>query len=143
MKILLKLAGGVIAGTILLTSSAQTVELTPLLTVKQVMNALLTPMTTVIWGAYELQSDAEWLAVENAALGVLAAGNLLAAGGAGDAEITRAQEADWQLYNQQMITAARSVLAAVAVKDEEALSAAGNDALYPPCESCHQQYQTQ
>jgi len=35
------------------------------------------------------------------------------------------------------------VLAAVAVRDEEALSDAGNNALYPPCEGCHQQYQNQ
>ena len=143
LKKLLQVASSVGAVTVLLTSSAQTAEQAPLLTVKQVMNALLTPMTTVIWGAYELQTDAEWLAVENAALGVLAAGNLLAIGGAGDAETALALEPDWQRYNQQMISAARSVLAAVAVKDEEALSAAGNEGLYPPCESCHQQYQAQ
>ncbi|MSR10487.1 MAG: hypothetical protein EXR84_01620 [Gammaproteobacteria bacterium] len=143
LKKLLQFASSVGAVAVLLTSSAQTAEQAPLLTVKQVMNALLTPMTTVIWGAYELQTDAEWLAVENAALGVLAAGNLLAIGGAGDAETALALEPDWQRYNQQMISAARSVLAAVAVKDEEALSAAGNEGLYPPCESCHQQYQAQ
>jgi len=143
LKKLLQFASFVGAVTVLLTSSAQTAEQAPLLTVKQVMNALLIPMTTVIWGAYELQTDAEWLAVENAALGVLAAGNLLAIGGAGDAQTALALEPDWQRYNQQMISAARSVLAAVAVKDEEALSAAGNEGLYPPCESCHQQYQAQ
>lgn len=129
-----------LSGSFLL-ASAQSAEQVPLLTVKQVMNALITPMTTTIWGAYQLQSDAEWLAVENAALGVIAAGNLLAAGGAGDNETETAQEADWQSYNEQMIAAARAVLAAVAQKDEDALAAAGNDALYPPCESCHQQYQ--
>lgn len=128
---------------LLLQSAAQTAAQTPLLTVKQVMNALLTPMTTTIWGAYELQSDAEWLAVENAALGVIAAGNLLAVGGAGDNETTLAQEADWQNSNRQMIAAARAVLEAVSRKDEEALAAAGNDALYPPCETCHQKYQKQ
>ena len=42
-----------------------------------------------------------------------------------------------------MIAAARAVITAVGQKDEEALFAAGNDALYPPCESCHQQYQQQ
>lgn len=114
----------------------------PLLTVKQIMNALVTPTTNTIWGAYQLQTDAEWQEVENAAFGVIAAGNLLIAGGAGDGEQQMAGEADWQQYNQQMIAAARQVLAAVAQRDEEALSAAGNDALYPPCESCHQQYQT-
>lgn len=126
-----------------LQSGAQTTASAPQLTVKQVMNALITPMTTTIWGAYELKTDAEWLAVENAAFGVIAAGNLLAAGGAGEQETLMAQEADWQNYNQQMIAAAQAVLAAVSQKNEEALSAAGNDALYPPCESCHQKYQKQ
>jgi hypothetical protein len=114
----------------------------PLLSVKQIMNAIITPMTSTIWGAYQLQTDAEWQAVENAALTVMAAGNLLMAGGASADEQAQAREADWQTYNAQMIAAARQVLAAVASKDEDALSAAGNDALYPPCESCHQQYQS-
>jgi hypothetical protein len=58
----------------------------PLLTVKEVMNAIITPMTSIIWGAYDLKSDAEWKQVENAALTVLAAGDLLAHGGAGQGE---------------------------------------------------------
>ena len=121
--------------------AAQPAEQAPLLTVKQIMNSIITPMTTTIWGAYELKTDAEWQEVENATLTVIAAGNLLANGGAGTDEVSKAMEADWQNYNQQMIAAARDVLKAVTARDEEALSAAGNDALYPPCESCHQQYQ--
>lgn len=113
----------------------------PLLTVKQLMDALITPTTATIWGAYQLQTDGEWQEVENAALAVIAAGDLLRAGGIGEGEAAMAAEADWQRYNGQMIGAARQVLEAVAARDEEALFAAGNDALYPPCESCHQQYQ--
>jgi hypothetical protein len=115
----------------------------PLLSVKQIMNAIITPTTTTIWGAYELETDAEWLEIENAALSVIAAGNLLVGGGAGAGEQEAAREADWQSFNNQMIAAARAVMVAVANKDEEALFNAGNDALYPPCESCHQQYQSQ
>ena len=115
----------------------------PLLTVKEIMNAIVTPTTATIWGAYQLETDAEWLEIQNAALTVIAAGNLLASGGAGPGEQMSATEADWQRYNSQMIAAAREVIAAVAQKDEAALSSAGNDSLYPPCESCHQQYQTQ
>ncbi len=116
-------------------------EQRPLLTVKQIMNAIVTPTTGTIWGAYQLQTDAEWKEVENAALAVIAAGDLLTAGGAGAGETEAAAEADWQAFNGQMIEAARAVLSAVEARDEEALSSAGNDALYPPCESCHQQYQ--
>ena len=114
----------------------------PLLTVKQIMKGLITPTTTTIWGAYQLQTDAEWQEVANAALAVIGAGDLLIAGGAGPGEVAMAEQENWQTYNQQMIAAARQVLAAVEQRDEEALSAAGNDALYPPCESCHQQYQS-
>ena len=63
-------------------------------------------------------------------------------GGTGEGEEEAAATAQWQEFNQQLLAATRQVLTAVANKDEEALSAAGNDALYPPCESCHQQYQS-
>lgn len=115
----------------------------PLLTVKEIMNAIITPATTTIWGAYQLETDAEWLEIQNAALRVIAAGDLLISGGASSGEAETANEADWQSYNNQMIAAAREVIAAVVQQDEEALSGVGNDSLYPPCESCHQQYQSQ
>jgi len=115
----------------------------PLLTVKEVMNAIITPMTTIIWGAYELEGDAQWKEIENAAITMIAAGNLLSSGGAGYNEATVATESDWQVFNQQMIAASKLVLTAVGRQDEEALFSAGNDALYPPCESCHQKYQQQ
>ena len=105
------------------------------LSVAELMNGLITPATNTIWGAYQLQSEAEWQAVANAAITVLAAGELLAQGHADS------KRADWQTYNNQMLSAARAVLQAVADKDEEQLSAVGNDLLYPPCESCHQQFQ--
>jgi len=123
-------------------SLAQTDERQPLLSVKEIMNGLITPTTTTIWGAYQLETDAQWQEVRNAALSVIAAGNLLQFGGAGEGEVETATEANWKTYNRQMIEAARLVIVAADSKDEEALSAAGNDALYPPCESCHQQYQT-
>lgn len=130
-----------LSGLGLSVAFAQSNAQQPLLTVKEIMNAIITPRTTTIWGAYQLKTDAEWQEVRNAALSVIAAGNLLQAGGAGEGEASKAAEADWQSYNQQMIDAARQVIAATEDRDEEALSAAGNDALYPPCESCHQQYQ--
>ena len=111
------------------------------LTVKEIMNAIITPMTATIWGAYQLESDAQWQEIENAALTVIAAGNLLASSVSESQFSARAGEAAWQDYNTQMIAAARQVIAAVDKKDEEALSNAGNDALYPPCESCHRDYQ--
>lgn len=113
----------------------------PSLTVKEIMNAIITPMTNTIWGAYQLETEAEWQEVENAALTVIAAGDLLKTGGSAEGEMDIATQTEWQQYNNQMLAAAKQVLSAVAARDEEALSSAGNDALYPPCESCHQRYQ--
>jgi cytochrome c556 len=111
------------------------------LTVKQIMNNIITPMTTTIWGAYQLETDAQWQEVENAAISVIAAGIVL---GDGAADFSAsAGEQSWRDHNAAMIAAARQIIVAVGQKDEAALSAAGNDALYPPCESCHQQYQQQ
>lgn len=114
----------------------------PLLSVKQLMNGLITPATNTIWGAYELETDEEWKAVGNAALTVIAAANLMQEGGKGDGESENAAQAMWQQYTSQMVAAANNVLAAVAEKDEATLSEVGNNELYPPCESCHQEYQS-
>ena len=107
------------------------------LSVLQIMRAIVAPMTNTIWGAYDIQTDAQWQELENAALTVIAAATLLNDTGG------NAANADWQEYNQQMMTAARAAITAIANKDEEALFNAGNDQLYPPCESCHQRYMTQ
>lgn len=137
-KLSILLATGLLCSALIAQPAAA-----PLLTVKQIMNGLITPTTATIWGAYQLETEAQWQEVENAALAVIGAGNLLALGGAGDGEVAMAAEAPWQDFNNDMIAAARQVLLAVEAQDEDALFAAGNDALYPPCESCHQRYQNQ
>ena len=116
-------------------------ELTPELSVKEIMNSIVTPATNTIWGAYQLETESQWQEVGHAATAVIAAANLLMLGGTGEGETEIAGEAEWQLYNQQLLAAARQVLVVVNKRDENALSQVGNDALYPPCESCHQAYQ--
>lgn len=68
-------------------SFAQTDSHEPLLTVKEIMNGLITPTTATIWGAYQLESDAQWQEIRNAALSVIAAGNLLQLGGSGEGSL--------------------------------------------------------
>lgn len=116
-------------------------ELAPELSVKEVMNSIVTPATNTIWGAYQLETESQWQEVGHAATAVIGAANLLMLGGTGEGEAEIAGEAGWQRYNQQLLAAARQVLVAVDKRDENALSQVGNDALYPPCESCHQAYQ--
>ena len=116
-------------------------ELAPELSVKEVMNSIVTPATNTIWGAYQLETESQWQEVGHAATAVIGAANLLMLGGTGEGEAEIAGEAGWQRYNQQLLAAARQVLVAVDKRDENALPQVGNDALYPPCESCHQAYQ--
>ena len=116
-------------------------ELTPELSVKEIMNSIVTPATNTIWGAYQLETESQWQEVGHAATAVIGAANLLMLGGTGEDETEVAGEAEWQRFNQQLLAAARQVLVAVDERDENALSQVGNDALYPPCESCHQAYQ--
>ena len=116
-------------------------ELTPELSVKEIMNSIVTPATNPIWGAYQLETESRWQEVGHAATAVIGAANLLMLGGTGEDETEIAGEAEWQRFNQQLLAAARQVLVAVDERDENALSQVGNDALYPPCESCHQAYQ--
>tara|TARA_Y100001970_G_scaffold281484_1_gene392361 strand:- start:4415 stop:4837 length:423 start_codon:yes stop_codon:yes gene_type:complete len=124
-----------------LTFSQSENSVAPILTVKEIMNTMITPTTATIWGAYELENDSEWQEVKNAAIAVIGAGNLLFIGGSAQGEALLAREVEWQEFNRQMIEAAQEVIAAVDRKDEEALFTIGNDKLYPPCESCHQRYQ--
>ena len=124
-----------------LTFSQTGNSVAPILSVKEIMNAMITPTTATIWGAYELESDSEWQEVKNAAISVIGAGNLLFMGGSAQGEALLAREAEWQQFNRQMIEAAQEVITAVDRRDEEALFTIGNDKLYPPCESCHQRYQ--
>ena len=130
-----------LVGFVLTVSKAA--ELEPELRVKQLMNGIITPATNTIWGAYQLETDAQWQEVENAAYAVIGAANLLALGGSAEGEAEAAATEQWQEFNAQMLAASRQVLTAVAARDEEALSDVGNNALYPPCESCHQQFQNQ
>ena len=116
-------------------------ELTPELSVKEIMNSIVTPATNIIWGAYQLETESQWQEVGRAATAVVGAANLLMLGGTGEGEGEIASEAEWQRFNQQLLAAARQVLVAVGERDENALSQVGNDALYPPCESSHQAYQ--
>ena len=112
-------------------------------TVRQIMNSIVTPTTAIIWGAYELEAESEWMDVKNAALSLIDAGALLNAHGLQGEERLIAQEDAWKEFNAQMISAAEKVIEAVEAKDEERLFSVGNDLLYPPCESCHQEYQNQ
>ena len=55
-------------------------ELTPELSVKEIMNSIVTPATNTIWGAYQLETESQWQEVGRAAMAVGGAANLLMVG---------------------------------------------------------------
>lgn len=115
-------------------------ELEPLVSIKELMEKTITPATNTIWNAFEPPaSEEQWVALEEAAVTLLAAASLTALGGAGPMDAEWARDPAWQAFNQVMIEAGRDALQAARARDHEALLAAG-DVLYPPCEGCHLQF---
>lgn len=112
----------------------------PLVSVKELMEKTITPVTNTLWSAYEPpETDDEWLRLEEAAVTLLVAANVLALGGTGPMDDEWANAPAWRAYNQAMTTAANDALVAARGRDLDALLAAG-DALLPPCEGCHRDF---
>jgi hypothetical protein len=111
----------------------------PLVTIKEVMEKTITPATNALWNASEPPTDEQWAALEEASVTLLVAADAVARGGAGpnDAEWTKSPA--WAAFNDAMTNAGLDALKAVRARDRDALGAAG-DALYPPCEGCHLQF---
>ena len=132
------LLGG--APTLAQQEGAKSPEFTPLVSIKELMEKTITPATNTLWNAFEPPTeDAQWVALEEAAVTLLTASSVTALGGTGPMDNEWARQPGWQAYNQVMIDAGRDALEAIRARDHDALLAAG-DVLYPPCEGCHQQF---
>ena len=110
--------------------------LTPKVTVKEVMESVITPATNTLWGAEDPQTDEAWQQLEDAAITTITAGTYVARGGSGTSDQEWSSAPEWQAFNNVMIKAATDALNAIRERDVEALFVA-NDVLYPPCEGCH------
>ncbi len=106
------------------------------LTVDELMVSVITPATNTLWGVEDPQSDAEWQPLEDAAIAVIAAGTLVAEGGAGPRDAEWARSAEWQAFVATMNEAATDALNAARERDLDALLTA-TEVMYPPCEECH------
>jgi cytochrome c556 len=112
----------------------------PLVSLREVMEKTITPATNTIWNAFEPPtSDEQWLALEEAAVTLLVASNVVAIGGTGPMDDEWAQHPAWKAFNQVMINAAQDALTAIRARDHDALLTAA-DVMYPPCEGCHLQF---
>lgn len=119
---------------------------TPVASVRQIMNGITAPAATVVFasvgtvlsyeGARETfpKTDAEWEAVGDSAAAVVESGNLMMLGG------RAVDTGDWVTLSQAMIEAAKVALKAIEAKDAEALLLSG-EAINESCDNCHQKYQ--
>jgi cytochrome c556 len=111
----------------------------PLVTIKEVMEKTITPATNALWNVPESPTDEEWAALEEAAVTLLVAANVIELGGTGPLDDDWAKQPAWRAFDKIMIDAANASLAAVRARNVTALQSAG-DVLYPPCEGCHAQF---
>ena len=112
----------------------------PTMPIKQLMETTITDASNAIWNAYDPpSSEDQWKALEEAALKLIEAAKITAVGGTGPMDNEWAKQPAWQPFDSAMLAASEAALAAIRAKDHTALLAA-SDALYPPCEGCHLQF---
>jgi hypothetical protein len=119
---------------------------TPVASVRQIMNGITGPAAAVVFASvgtvisYEgvretvPRTDAEWQAVGDSAAALVESGNLLMMGS------RAADNGDWITISQAMIEASKVALKAIEAKDAEALLFSG-EAINDSCDNCHQRYQ--
>jgi hypothetical protein len=108
----------------------------PTMSINDLMVAVITPATDVLWGIEDPQTDEEWQVFIDAAEVVIDAGKTIKVGGTGPSDNAWAQSPQWQEFADQLISAGEDAKLAAQDKNLEAMFAAG-DVLYPPCEECH------
>jgi hypothetical protein len=121
-------------------SQSAGMPLHPAVSIREIMEKTITPASNTIWSFYEAPTqDSEWAALEEAAVTMVAAATLTAAGGTGPMDNEWVKDPAWQAFNAVMLDASLDALKAVRARDHAALLEA-SDVLYPPCEGCHTQF---
>lgn len=118
----------------------------PVATVKQLMNGIVTPSSSAIYGSVATlvdkdgvhetrpESDDDWTLLGSHAATLVEAGHLLMVPG-------RAQDTgDWTTISQAMVDAAKQCQVAADKQDTEAILACG-EVLNNSCDNCHRKYQ--
>ena len=118
-----------------LSAQQQQPAFKPIADVKQLMHAIVIPMSTVVFRV-EVEApkdDKEWEAVQNAALALAEAGNLLMIRG-------RAKDnAEWMKRAADLVDVGVKAKKAAEDKDADAVVKIGYE-IYDVCAACHDQY---
>jgi hypothetical protein len=126
--------------------AAADVALTPVASVKQIMNGIVGPAADRVFASVKYtvsiagtevkvpRTDSEWEAVGNDAAALVESGNLLLMKG------RRVDNGAWITMSQAMVDAGRIVLRAAQARSPDQVLEAG-EALNVSCDTCHQRYQ--
>jgi hypothetical protein len=129
-------------------AASAAVPLTPVASVKQIMNGIVSPSSTVIYdsvstsatinGIEEIapKDDAEWARVADNAAALAEAGNMMLVDG------RAVDKGDWVQMSTAMIDGAKLALKAAEGKDKEGILSAGST-INETCDKCHARYQRQ
>jgi cytochrome c556 len=125
------------------TTVAQTNKAKPVGNLKQVMRSIPYPNSNIL---FEVQSkapkdDAEWKAVENAAIAIAETANLITLPGRlrEDGKPVPVQNADWNKFAQGLVSAGQACYKAAVSKNQDAVSTCTGD-LSDSCSNCHEVY---
>jgi hypothetical protein len=123
-------------------------SITPVASVKQIMNGITAPAATVVYnavgtfistgGVKEIapQNDEEWAVVGNSAAALVESGNLLLLG---DRVL---DSGDWVTMTRALIDTGTLSVKAAEAKDTEGILSAGSE-INETCDNCHAKYQRQ
>jgi len=121
------------------------VSLTPVASVKQIMNGIVNPGATAVFDSVSTsvtdqgveetvpETDADWEALGDSAAALAEAGNLMMMEG------RLVDRGDWITMSTAMVDAAKETLAAVSAKSADGILDAGSN-LNLSCDNCHQRY---
>ena len=135
-----------VAAALLVSSAcgAEPPPFKPIVDTKLLMEAVMDPQADIIWASVgstitpageentRPKTEAEWMAVRNAAVAVAESGNLLMM-------VPRAKDDEWMRISQTMVdTAAKAIKAAEAKNVDQVFDVGGE--LYEVCTNCHSKY---
>ena len=127
--------GGLLFALLAVAAMAQAPGFQPVGTVRQIMLGIVAPTSDVIFKIPNQapKDEKEWATVQNSALTLAEAGNLLLMPG-------RAKDnGDWTKFSKALITQGSKAFKAANAKDAKPLEDIGND-IDDVCETCHAKY---
>jgi len=124
-------------------AAVATVGTKPVFSVNELMVLMVDQPGELLWDVekkgHAPKNDEDWFQLENHAVAVSAAGNLVQLGGTGPQDAGWAGQHQWQAHAQDLINAGLAARKAANAHDLTALIAA-NGQIVEACEACHKDF---